>query len=515
MDKIADYAERVYAFAVGHTFSQDEADELSQEILFTAVREWPKLRDETRFEPWLWGIAGNVAKAYRRQRGKQRAMFSFDSLENMPGPADETAEAENREQYSILREKIAMLSAAYRDILILYYYDGLSTKQIARKLGIPEGTVTWRLAEARGRLKKECENMTETALRPVAMTIRISGDGDYNGTTIPFPYVYINDALSQNILYYCYDRPKTAEELAHLCGVPAFYIEERLANLVSREAVSALPKGRYRTEFLIYSDKTDEYMEKNRRLFEPVTAGFIAALNGLAEETAKLGHYTAGKPADELLYLYGMLALEHLSDRYNPVAFTGYPVRYDGGRWSYHAHLLGDRKHPARGLGRECSMNLGSRGHYSHIAYHFGGFTYRGMMYDNEINICEDILTGKEITDKASAAAAIEKGYVERKEDGELVVTTPAFTLGQKKAFNSLVDSWMTSAVSLYAKAVDTYAAGYKKQFPAHLEREAGGACHYLFLSLYATLVCDTAREKGLLKPPPENSFCDVLLQFK
>ena len=30
MDKIADYAERVYAFAVGHTFSQDEADELSQ-----------------------------------------------------------------------------------------------------------------------------------------------------------------------------------------------------------------------------------------------------------------------------------------------------------------------------------------------------------------------------------------------------------------------------------------------------------------------------------------------------
>ena len=77
----------------------------------------------------------------------------------------------------------------------------------------------------------------------------------YKRQTIPFPYVYINDALSQNILYYCYDRPKTAEELAHLCGVPAFYIEERLANLVSREAVSALPKGRYRTEFLIYSDK--------------------------------------------------------------------------------------------------------------------------------------------------------------------------------------------------------------------------------------------------------------------
>ena len=52
-DRIADYVEKVYGYAVRHTYSRDEADELSQEILLTAVRELPKLREEDKFEPWL------------------------------------------------------------------------------------------------------------------------------------------------------------------------------------------------------------------------------------------------------------------------------------------------------------------------------------------------------------------------------------------------------------------------------------------------------------------------------
>ena len=68
------YVDRVYAFAVNRTSSQEEAEELSQEILFTAVRCLPKLRDESRVEPWLWGLAENVTRTFRRMRGKQRAM---------------------------------------------------------------------------------------------------------------------------------------------------------------------------------------------------------------------------------------------------------------------------------------------------------------------------------------------------------------------------------------------------------------------------------------------------------
>ena len=73
-DILEQYVERVYGYAVNHTYSREEADELAQEILYAAVRELPKLREEQKFEPWLWGVAGNVTKSYRRFMGKQRAM---------------------------------------------------------------------------------------------------------------------------------------------------------------------------------------------------------------------------------------------------------------------------------------------------------------------------------------------------------------------------------------------------------------------------------------------------------
>ena len=134
-DVLENYIERVYGFAVNHTFSREEADELSQEILFTAVRELPKLKDCSRLEPWLWGIAGNVTKVFRRRMGRQRAMYSYDTLEHVPYE-DEYGD-ENEELYDALRTKIAMLSETYRHIIILFYYDGLSTKRISEKLSIP------------------------------------------------------------------------------------------------------------------------------------------------------------------------------------------------------------------------------------------------------------------------------------------------------------------------------------------------------------------------------------------
>lgn len=151
-DIIKGYIEKVYGYAVKRTYSSDEADELSQEILFTVVRELPRLKDKSKFEPWLWGIANNVTKSFRRNMGKQRAMYSYNVPENL---LYQEQYDESDETYDHLRTKIAMLSAIYRDIIILYYYDGLSVKQISQKLNIAEGTVSWRLSAARDKLKKE------------------------------------------------------------------------------------------------------------------------------------------------------------------------------------------------------------------------------------------------------------------------------------------------------------------------------------------------------------------------
>lgn len=507
------YVDRVYGYAVRRTYSHEEADDLSQEILLTALRELPKLRDDSRFEPWLWGLAGNVTKSFRRSVGKQRAMYSYDTLEDLSQEPE--GDEETEELYASLRTRIAMLSGLYRDILILYYYDGLSTKQISDRLSIPEGTVTWRLSEGRKKLKRECMSMEETALRPIHLDIRINGGGNYREPVSPFPYVYINDALSQSILYHCYEAPKTVEELAKICGVPAYYIEDSLRNLVYREAVSEVSRGKYRTEFIIYSDKVSEYSEKSENLFLPVMDDFIASMNALTDDIEKRNIYTAGKPREELIYLYGMMAVEHLSKTHNPVVSTEPPVRYDGFRWSYHAHLLTGQRHAARGLGREVNANLGSRGNYQHHSWHFGGFSYRRMMFDYEINVCEDILRHEEIADKASAASAIREGFVSRNQNGEPTVLVPAFTKEQYAEFNVLAEKHFAGVIGRYSDSVAEYVEGYKKLFPAHLKDDVTRACHYMFLALCATTVCRIAQKKGLLAVPAQGSVCDVMIQFK
>lgn len=505
--KLERYVERVYGYAVKRTYTRDEADDLSQEILFTALRELPRLREESKFEPWLWGIAANVTKRFRREQGKQRALYSYDSLsvDDFRSDAYGTEEEETEALYDALRTRIAMLSALYRDILILFYYDGLSVRQISERLQIAEGTVTWRLSEGRKKLKRSVLDMQETALRPAKLHIAITGSGEYNGTTIPFPGSYINDALSQSLLYDCRVEAKTVEELSELRGVPAYYIEDRLDNLVKREAMT-LSGGKYLTAAPVETEETVAYLRNRRELFEPIVEPFMDALHALAAKVPALGIYTAGKSEDELIYLYAVLAMEHLAAKYNPVPFVQNPVRYDGYRWSY-VMREPDVYHP--GMGRHYS--LGSR-RYGHISYFLCGF-YRKMMTSAQIDYCGSLLDGEPFENKEVAASAIKEGYVVRNDDGTLTVTVPAFTREQKVRFNELVDEAFAGCISAYAEAVKRFCNGYRKLFPAHVAEDVERYCNYFFVSVLAIHICPMAQEKGLLVPPPPGRACDVLLE--
>ena len=110
-EAIESYIEKVYGYAVNRTYCREEADELAQEILFTVFRELPKLRDESKFEPWLWSVAANVTRSFRRSMGKQRAMYSYDTLESLSFEDEYFKGEEEEEIYASLREKIAMLSS--------------------------------------------------------------------------------------------------------------------------------------------------------------------------------------------------------------------------------------------------------------------------------------------------------------------------------------------------------------------------------------------------------------------
>ena len=506
------YVDKVYGYAINHTYSRDEADELSQEILFTAVKELPKLRDESKFEPWLWGIASNVTKAFRRYMGKQRSTYSYDTIESL-SYEDEYFD-DKEEIYGSLRTKIAMMSAIYRDIIVLYYYDGLSVKRIAEKLSIPEGTVTWRLSEGRKKLKKECNEMNETALHPIKLNIGIYGSGDYNGVTIPFPSVYIDDSLSQNILYYCYEKPLTVEDISKLCGVPAYYVEERLDNLLKRRAVIEAVKGKYQTNFIIFTDKYGIFCEENaEKALLPVMDKLAYAIRDIASEADGIDFYRAEKPHNDLLYLYGVMAFSYASYKYCKLPYPALEPNYDGNCWNY----LGFKetgKHKRIGIGTQVSANKGSRGTYAHFCYQMGqlGSGWRRMMYDNYINVCEDLLIDGRTEDIDSLSKAIKDDYIVKKDNGSFFVTVPAFNKEQCKKFNSIVEKHLAPIMDEYSEAVTFFVKEYKKLFPKHLDNDVDRMCQGAFVGMYPYVML-YGQKNGIFPKPTSGFICDVITQ--
>lgn len=507
MDKmiLADYVDRVYGWSVRHTFSCDEADELSQEILLTALRKLPGLRDDSRFEPWLWSIAKNTERAFRRSRGKARSLVSIDLIPEIPDAPDEAAEAEETE--SRLRLSVSRLSAIYREIILLHYYDGLSTKNISERLGIPEGTVTWRLSEARRKLKKECGNMEETALRPVKMRIDIYGSGNFQIGAVT-PEELISDALSQNILWQAYEQPLSVEELSSRCGVPAFYIEDSLSNLKKRGAVIEPFRGKFLTDFAIMSDKHGLWLEENApKAVEPLSDEIFAALTRLSADMKSVGFYRAGKSESELTYLYGAMAFSYLSAKYCKLPYPEIPDSYDGNNWRYIGHT--EKEHPVRSLGCQNNSNNGSRGHFSGSQYCFAGFGWRRMITDLELNVCEDLLNGS-TEDKANFASCVRDGFVS--DDGQKRSLIPAFRRAEYEKFCTFVKKEFADIVPAWDSVIFKLAAGYAKLFPKHLADDAARLSRYFWFSMFAE-VCRKWQESGRIERPAAGSYCDVMIE--
>ena len=353
--------------------------------------------------------------------------------------------------------------------------------------------------------------MNTTALKPVKMHLDIYGSGDYNGNQKPFPSAYINDALSQNILWYCYEKPQNIEDLAKLCGVPAYYIEERIENLLNRCAVTEPVKGKYQTDFIIFTDKYGQYCEENAKpTLLPVMEKLLPAIRRFFEDTDKIGYYTAEKSSDELHYLCLAMAFYYLSTQYNDVDMAKIPVNYDGNRWRYIAYMESG-KYRRIGLGHQlCGQPDDNR----HEVFKPCGFGFRMMMFSNYADICCDILNGKVSNNKEAIADIIKRGYAVRRENGEIFVAVPAFSRVQKEMLFKAAVNNFAPFMDEYRAAVEQFIDGYKKLFPKHLEEDAQWQCGGFFAGFYDTIT-QYCVENGILTAPQEDWICDVLTVVK
>jgi RNA polymerase sigma-70 factor, ECF subfamily len=519
---LIDYVERIYLFARGRTYSPEEAEELAQEVLFEACKSLNGLRDASLFEPWLFGLANNVLRVFRRKKGREHYLYAYDT-DLFSELAVFDSEPDD-EIYADLRRRLAYLSSQYRQILIMHYYDGLSCAEIAKKLGIAEGTVKWRLSEGRTHIKKEWNDMNETALRPKKLIIRISGVGNYNGEDQPFPWQYISDAVSQNILRYAYEEAKSIEELSILTGIPAYYIEDAVANLIARDALIKKGANKYQTDFIIHTGIINKHINAvGYRVAKKISDRFWDAIDACIGDILHIDFYSAGKSEAELKWLIAALAVKNCTELLNPVNKKDYEyrVKYDGYTWAYHANEA-EAEELLKGISVNASLNQGSEGTYSHIVYEYnmdGGsenlFSRRKIMNAGEINLCELLLKG--ITcppDKKEIATQLLKDGILVWKNDETSVNIPAFTIEQIRKFKDIVQNALSPIADEYRNCVLELTDQFTALFPKHVENDARRFSAWMYMWLCG-FIAEHGFRSGRLKSPPENSTCDVLLQWR
>jgi len=123
-----------------------EADDLFQETWLRVVRYRDRFDPGRRFSTWLFQIANNLC----RDRGRRRAVRDRYRHERQAEAQDDPARrsAPPVELGLDLRRRVAALPDKLREVLVLRYYRDLSEKEIARIVGIPQGTVKSRLHAA-------------------------------------------------------------------------------------------------------------------------------------------------------------------------------------------------------------------------------------------------------------------------------------------------------------------------------------------------------------------------------
>lgn len=123
------------------------AQDASQDTFIKVWRALDGLREDGAEKAWLMKIAVNTCRNVLRSRYFRRVDRGV-STDELPEPATEDLQRDD----SLLREVMA-LERKYREVVVLHYYQELSTEETAAVLSVPAATVRTRLRRAREVLK--------------------------------------------------------------------------------------------------------------------------------------------------------------------------------------------------------------------------------------------------------------------------------------------------------------------------------------------------------------------------
>lgn len=152
------WAPRLMAICHARVRRSDVAEDLTQESLLRGFRSLSTLSDISKVGTWLMGIAVRASldwlKASERKTVQFTALRTDTPLEELlPGRSEEVG-IEPDERRALVAY-VEALPEIYRQVVMLYYYDDLTYRDVAALLNVSTATVNARLTKARSLLREK------------------------------------------------------------------------------------------------------------------------------------------------------------------------------------------------------------------------------------------------------------------------------------------------------------------------------------------------------------------------
>jgi RNA polymerase sigma-70 factor, ECF subfamily len=156
---------RVFRLLYRMMGSREDAEDLTQETFLSLHRHGHRFRAEAKFSTFVYRVAANAALNRRRSLGRGRArieklkhrQLAGDDLPSSPrDPEDSTLGTELSEHVRVALDE---LSPSLRMPVVLYDIEGMAYGEIAKILGIAEGTVKSRIHRARQALREHLKQL--------------------------------------------------------------------------------------------------------------------------------------------------------------------------------------------------------------------------------------------------------------------------------------------------------------------------------------------------------------------
>ena len=145
-EQILDNEEMMFKIAMSMLRNENDCEDAIQSAILTAYEKLSTLKHKDCFRTWLMRILINQCNKQLRQRKRTAELTDIQ--------AASTSSAEEVE----VRTAVEALPLKVRQVIILYYSEQFTTKEISEILKIPKGTVLSRLDKGRKLLRLELEH---------------------------------------------------------------------------------------------------------------------------------------------------------------------------------------------------------------------------------------------------------------------------------------------------------------------------------------------------------------------